>query len=102
MKLLATALVCLTVTAASAQGPLERPFEPSLNTDTPTVVTQFDQDGKQAGTVTITGGRAYLRDRNGKHYATLIIDKDGTRHMVDPEGQPIDTAKIKERIEEAK
>jgi hypothetical protein len=94
------ALLCLTATAVSAQQMM--PFEPSLNNDTPTVVTQYDQDGKQAGTVTITGGRAYLRDKNGKHYATLIIDKDGTRRMVDPEGQPIDAAKIKRRLEEVK
>jgi hypothetical protein len=68
-----------------------------------TTMTQYDKTtGQIMGTTTIVGGKAYLRDKNGKHYATLIIDKDGTRRMVDPEGQPIDAAKIKERLEEAK
>jgi hypothetical protein len=101
MKLLIAAVILATVTTTSAQQ--MQPFEPSLNNDTPTVVTQYDKTtGEIAGTTTIVDGKAYLRDKNGKHYATLIIDKDGTRRMVDPQGQPIDAAKIREYLEEVK
>lgn len=96
MKMFIAALMCLTITAASAQD-----IAPFSN-ETPTVVTQFDKNsGAVMGTTTIVDGKAYLRDKNGAHYATLIIDKDGTRRMVDPEGQPIDAAKIKERLEQS-
>jgi hypothetical protein len=102
MKLFIAALVCLSATAASAQM-LNKPFEPSLNKDTPTVMTQYDKaTGEVMGTTTITGGKAYLRDKNGEHYATFIIDKDGTRRMVDVNGNPIDVATIKQKLEDAK
>ena len=90
---LATALLCLMTTAASAQTVSSEPGPT-------TTMSHYDKTtGEPMGTTTIVDGKAYLRDKNGEHYATLIIDKDGTRRMVDPEGQPIDAAKIKERLE---
>lgn len=98
MKTLAFALLCLSVTAALAQ-PLDKPFEPSLNKDMPTVVTQYDKTtGAVMGTTTIVDGKAYLRDKNGEHFATMIIDADGTRRMVDVNGNPVDADFIKQHL----
>ena len=35
------------------------------------------------GTATFLDNRIYLRDKNGEHYATIEINKDGTRTMYD-------------------
>ena len=101
---LATALLCLSATVALAQQkPFDQPFEPTVNRDTPTVVTQFDKTtGEVAGTTTIVDGEAYLRDKNGAHYATLTINQDGSRSMTDPQGRPITPADIKQILKSVK
>jgi hypothetical protein len=103
MKSLAFAFLCFSVTTALAQSPFDKPFEPSLNNDVPTIMTQYDKTtGEVMGTTTVIDGKAYLRDKNGTHYATLAIDKDGTRHMTNPQGQPIEPADIKRILEAVK
>ena len=41
------------------------------------------------GTATFSSNRIYLRDKNGKHYATIEYNADGTRTAYDPSGSVI-------------
>jgi hypothetical protein len=42
------------------------------------------------GTVTFSGDRAYLRDKDGKHLGTVVFNADGTRTTYDENGKVID------------
>jgi hypothetical protein len=67
----------------------------------PTTLTQYDKTtGKVMGTTTIYGNQGYLRDRNGEHVATFIIDDEGNKRIVDPDGKPITMETIKKRLEQ--
>lgn len=46
------------------------------------------------GTVTFSGNRAYLRDKDGKHLGTIVYDKDGTRIAYDDSGKVIDLSRV--------
>jgi hypothetical protein len=46
--------------------------------------------GEEVGSAFVTGNRVYMRDRHGKHYATVIKEPDGTMKWLDPQGNPID------------
>ena len=39
------------------------------------------------GTVTFSGNRAYLRDKDGKHLGTVVFNADGTRTTYDENGK---------------
>ena len=39
------------------------------------------------GTVTFSGDRAYLRDKDGKHLGTVVFNADGTRTTYDENGK---------------
>jgi len=42
------------------------------------------------GTATFSGDRIYLRDKDGAHYATIELNKDGTQTMYDASGKVVD------------
>lgn len=41
------------------------------------------------GTATHDGNRIYMRDKDGVHYATTVINEDGSRTHYDPNGKVI-------------
>lgn len=42
------------------------------------------------GTATFSDNRIYFRDKNDKHFATVVIAPDGKRTAYDPSGNVID------------
>jgi hypothetical protein len=52
--------------------------------------------GESLGSVTLSGNTAYLRDKNGEHYATVVRNPDGTKTTFDPSGNIIDPVKLLE------
>ena len=79
MKSLVIAFTIAMLTAASAQG-----------IALPQTAPLTDTEGKVIGTATTLGGRVYLRDLKGEHFATIMIGKDGTRMHYDPSGKVLD------------
>jgi hypothetical protein len=73
-----TIILTLLVTPAAAQSTLPRtvPFN--------------DASGQQVGTATFSGNHIYLRDLEGKHIVTVVLEKDGSRTMLDPSGNVLD------------
>lgn len=58
--------------------------------DLPKTGNLIDNATKEViGTVTFSGNRAYLRDKDGKHLGTIVYDKDGTRTAYDDSGNVI-------------
>ena len=49
-----------------------------------------NKKGENIGTVTQTGNHFYLRDLKGEHFATIVIERDGTRTLYDPSGKVLD------------
>jgi hypothetical protein len=49
-----------------------------------------NQTNETIGTMTMSGNTAYLRDKDGNHYATIVGNADGTKTMYDPNGKVIE------------
>jgi hypothetical protein len=84
MKSYAFILTLLLTTPALAQWP---------NPEWPRTVPSTDAMGNINGSATVSGNRVYLRDRNGKHIATMVIAPDGSRTVYNPSGKLIETQK---------
>jgi hypothetical protein len=71
-------VLALFATPASAQSMLPRtvPFN--------------DASGQQVGTATFSGNHVYLRDLEGRHIVTIVLEKDGSQTMLDPSGNVLD------------
>lgn len=54
-----------------------------------TIKLHSNQTGEPLGTVTISDGKAYFRDKDGKHFATSVRNRDGTITSFDPSGNVI-------------
>ena len=79
MKLVLAFTFALLLTAAAQYAPLPRTGN-LINNATKEVI----------GTVTFSGDRAYLRDKDGKHLGTVVFNADGTRTTYDENGKVID------------
>jgi hypothetical protein len=51
--------------------------------------------GEKVGSITMTGDRSYLRDKDGNHVETIVRNKDGTATTYDPNGKVMETKKLK-------
>jgi hypothetical protein len=60
---------------------------------TPRTVPLMGKNGEQIGTATFTGNRIFLRDIKGELFAQIVVDADGTRTMLDPNGKVLDQIK---------
>jgi hypothetical protein len=56
----------------------------------PRTVPLNDRNGVLVGTGTIHNGRMYLRDLKGVHFATIVVEQDGTQTLYDPSGNFIE------------
>lgn len=65
--------------------PMSGPNAPPL----PTTVPLNDPTGKQIGTITVSGGKMYMRNMQGKFIATIVIE-DGYRTVYDENGKVLD------------
>ena len=81
MKSLIVVLMLALATAASAQVPMPPTTKPGMITNSA---------GEIIGTATAFGNRIFLRDSKGELFATIQVDKDGTRTMYDPSGKVLD------------
>jgi hypothetical protein len=79
MKLVLAFTFALLLPAAAQYAPLPRTGN-LINNATKEVI----------GTVTFSGDRAYLRDKDGKHLGTVVFNADGTRTTYDENGKVID------------
>ena len=79
MKLVPAFTFALLLPAAAQYAPLPRTGN-LINNATKEVI----------GTVTFSGDRAYLRDKDGKHLGTVVFNADGTRTTYDENGKVID------------
>jgi hypothetical protein len=52
--------------------------------------------GESLGTVTVSEGKAYFRDKDGVHYATTVRDFDGKLMSFDTNGNVIAPLKVPE------
>ena len=87
MKSLVALLTLAMLTSASAQSMLL----PPSNFEIPKTITLYNKATKETfGTVTISGHRLYYRNPDGKHVATVEINKDGTRTAYDENGKIIE------------
>jgi len=77
MKSLVLAFTLAMLTTASAQYPPLPRTGNLINNATKEVI----------GTVTFSGDRAYLRDKDGKHLGTVVFNADGTRTTYDENGK---------------
>jgi hypothetical protein len=64
----------LFVTPATAQSLL------------PLTMPMTDINGIKIGTATFHNDRYYLRDLQGEHIATIVVEKDGSQTIFDPSG----------------
>jgi hypothetical protein len=62
-----------------------------------TIKLHNNATGESIGTLTISGNTAYLRDKNGEHYATIVRNADGTSTTFDPSGKIIEPIKLPEQ-----
>jgi len=105
MKALITILVFVP-TVAAAQEPMPQftqcPAEPyTLNLplmpgcfEMPNIVPLNDAAGNRIGTAVINKGKTYLRNLDGKLFATIVYDpREGTRTMYDENGKVLDQIK---------
>jgi hypothetical protein len=81
MKSYAFTLTLLFTTPAWAQWPYP---------DWPRTVPSTDAAGNINGSATVSGNRVYLRDKNGKLIATMVIELDGSKTVYDPSGKIIE------------
>ena len=72
MKLVLAFTFAMLTTASAQYAPLPRTGN-LINNATKEVI----------GTVTFSGDRAYLRDKDGKHLGTVVFNADGTRTTYD-------------------
>lgn len=86
MKSLIVALTLAMIATASAQ---------QLNLPK-TIKLHNNATGEHLGTVTYSNGRAYLRDKNNEHIATVIRNPDGSTTTFDPSGNIIEPIKLPE------
>jgi hypothetical protein len=86
MKIIALAFLLATATLAQAQ---QYPDPPK------TVRLHNNATGEHLGTVTLSGNRAYLRNKDGEHYATMVRNADGTKTIYDPSGKVIEAESLK-------
>ena len=79
MKTLVIVFTLATLTTATAQpAPLPR------------TIQLHDNATKQSlGSATYVDNKIYLRNRNGEHYATIVVAPDGSHTAYDPGGQPM-------------
>jgi len=79
MKSFVVAFTIAMLTAASAQTP------PPLKT-----INLYNNATKEPlGTATYSGTRIYMRDKNGEHYATIVVEPDGSNTAYDSDGKII-------------
>lgn len=90
MKLtIASTLAMFTLFAPAAAEPFSFSVLPSLGYPMPRTVSLFDANTKAPlGTATYSGGRIYLRDMKGEHYATIVMGPGG-QTAYDPHGKVI-------------
>jgi hypothetical protein len=83
MKLvIAMILSVITISTPSAQTMFGNP---------PKIVTYTNKaTGEKIGSAVISRNIVVLRDRHDVHYASILLQPDGTRKWVDPSGNPID------------
>jgi len=75
---LALLTLAMSTSAAAQHAPLPR------------TINFVDNATKEiVATATIWDGKAYFRDKNGRHYATVVFNTDGTRTTYDPGGNVI-------------
>lgn len=56
----------------------------------PVTVKLFNKaTNEPIGTATYSDSRVYFRDKDGTHYATVVVAPDGTRTTYDPHGKII-------------
>lgn len=79
MKTLILALLLATATVAQAQQ-MSNPK---------TIKLHNNKTGEHLGTITFSDGSAYYRDKDGKHYATVVKNPDGTTTAFDTSGNII-------------
>jgi hypothetical protein len=84
MKSLILAFMLATATVAQAQQ-LNQPK---------TIKLHNNKTGENIGTLTVSGNTAYLRDMAGKHQATIVSNRDGTKTYYDESGKIIDGSAI--------
>lgn len=70
-------ILALLATPVAAQSPLPR------------TVPWTDGKGERIGTATFAGAHMYLRNLNGEHVATVVIDAHGST-LYDPSGKVLD------------
>ena len=89
MRLLLAVIILapLMIAPAAAQDP----------TIMPRTVPFTDKDGKQIGTATFALGRLYIRDNKGELIAQIIVDRDGTQTLLDPNGKVLDRQTVPEK-----
>ena len=89
-SIVAIVLAALFIIPASAQSlSTEQPLR-WKNDNNKTIVFKDKVTGEQVGSAFVSGSRTYFRDRDNKHYATVIKGTDGTLTWLDPSGQPLD------------
>lgn len=69
--------------------PMSGPHAPPL----PLTVPLTDPSGKHTGTATISGDRTYIRNLKGEHVSTIVIGRDGSKTLYDPNGKILDQQK---------
>ena len=80
MKALTALFTIAALATASAQhAPLPK-----------TVKLHNKATNEPIGTATFSDNRVYFRDKNGTHYATMVVAPDGKRTLYDPSGKVLD------------
>lgn len=79
MKYLILAVLLATTTVAQAQW-----------VNYPKTIRLYNKaTGETMGTVTMSGGTAYVRNKHGEHLYTVVRNQDGTTTSFDPHGNVI-------------
>jgi len=71
-------ILLIMTTTAMAQEPM------------PKTVPWTDAKGESIGTATFWLNRMFLRDTKGELVAQVIVNRDGTRILLDPHGKELD------------
>jgi hypothetical protein len=77
-------LVALFLLAASSAMAQQMPMAKTLP-----LVNNTTKE--KIGTATFSGRSIYLRDLKGEHFATVTVEKDGSRTLTDANGKVTDT-----------
>jgi hypothetical protein len=90
MKTIILAFMLTTATMAQAQLLSDIPIRSSI----PKTIKFLNPQNEIVGTATVNDNTIYFRDKNGEHYATMVVAKDGTKTFYDPSGKIVDPSTL--------